>query len=239
METVQSSIPKSEILTQTYRLADKIFGQPFQISGHIQVHRAFFPGTVSSTNPGRDDYMLTYFLPMSGLTTTMRRGIIARDVLLEMGVPENPEDLDEKAFREALVRFAGKNLRLCLLMIRPLYDLVDEHGFDAGKKKVGKFLYKRQKLCKGAGCGHNHGISYRYNLDPELGHISTYTQEMTPSHVRFAANLVRAAIRLAQVAGVDEKEVDWAVGVTDALEAAVDTPTRSGRVSGCGPVQIR
>lgn len=233
VEMVHASIPNPAVTTRSFLLGDKVFGKPFPNSGYAQIHRPFFPATVSSTNPGTDDYMLSFMFQMAGITRDFERANMVRDVLFEMNVPETLEEFDEAAFREALTRFASKNLRLSLLLTKPLYELVDQYGFDNARKKVEKWLYKDQKLQKAGGGGFSGlGIGYRYRLDPTMGQISSYTQEMTPGHVRFALNFVRAAIRLAQAAEVGEDNVNRAVLRVDALEASLDDGYRGREAEG-------
>ncbi len=169
------------------------------------IHIPFHPGQVVHYEEGETGYWYALSFLRLGFV-----GRISREVLMELGVPDEvrPEDV-EKGLR----RVAEKYLKLVRLYIRPLLDLLAEHGFEKGKTMIEK-AYTKEMLLKMETDSHGRAIPRakirsgdrivdERAMIPGHGYVSYQTQELTPTLVRLVAGVYRRTCDFAEQAGVD------------------------------------
>jgi hypothetical protein len=191
-----------------------------------QVHVPFWPGGVTSHHFGESDY---------GIVDPFLRHIwysgLVRQVLLELDVPSQitPEDIEE-----GLRRVGEKHLKLTRLMIQPLVDLLEEHGLDEARKMIQKANARDTLLERVADVGKPKGDAkiapdFVYAkpegirgpkedipsiLGPDFavikGHglVTVQTNELTPTHIRLVANVLRAACNFAELTKADPRLIE-------------------------------
>ena len=211
IETVQATLPDQKLINEARLYAVDNFRK------WTHVHRPFFPGAVSSTNPGLDDYYLTFMYSVLGAIWPQALTSIYRDVLFELDVPD---EITKQEFQKGLKRVSEKNLKLMLKFLQPLHKLIEEYGVDEARKRVTKAISKDEVLSKVGGVSYGERFLGRYKLEPELGFVSSLTQKMTPSHIRLGVNFLRSAHRLAEASGADVTLIAEAKKLEEALEAA-------------------
>jgi hypothetical protein len=204
---MQASMPEAKLLTEA-------FNQEFDYMlglGHPQVVNVpFSPGHIEYSIPIQTNLSI-----VKSFVTPPAQGDLIRDLIMEMGVPE--EITTEKA-RQGLRRLGEKYLRLTRISIRPLLDLLVEHGYDQAKNMIQKaylkdMLIRSEKDSEGRQI-HRFTVYAGDALEKDVafvpGHgvVSEETQELTHSHIRLIANIYRAACGLCEQLGGDNQLID-------------------------------
>jgi hypothetical protein len=192
-----------------------------------QIHIPYWPGGVTTHHFGESDY---------GIVDPFTRHIwysgLVRQVIMELDVPENitPQDIER-----GLRRIGEKHLRLTRLMIRPLVKLLKEHGIKEGTRDIEKAHIRDKLLERAAGTGQaskgetitSPNLVYARPkgiktgpkedvpdvLGPDFavirGHglVTAQTNELTPTHIRLVANVLRAACNFAELTKADPKMI--------------------------------
>jgi hypothetical protein len=218
-ESLVSSLPESELFTETIMGIENAF----QESGREiePIHIPFIPGRGVYYIPGQDDFWISLEF-LRGLI----HGQLSKEVLMELDVPEEvkPEDV-----RIGLRRVAEKYLKLVRRRIKPLLNLLEEHGFNEGKMMVEK-AYLKEKLLKQNTDPEGRAIPRieirrgeklidERAVVPGHGEVSLQTQELTPSHIRLLANVYRATSNFAEIAGGDPQLITICRKEADQLES--------------------
>ncbi len=215
-----SSLPESEPFTDAFRQVFEVFTT--NDSPDI-VKVPFMPGKIHLHGKAFDEsFLVRSFLGQGGGYF----GAMAREVLLELGVPESvtPEDV-----RAALVRIAGKRLRLTRQFMRPLIVLLEQNGYEKAIAVIEK-AYLRDKLLKQAEDGDGRMVPrvgarigektiWELAMVPGHGMVNNQTQELTPSHIRMAASIYRSACDFAEKVGVEEELVTNCRKEADEIES--------------------
>jgi len=169
-----------------------------------QVHRPFNPATVTTYRAGFNDFQL-----VQKYLTWPFYGELLRDLLLELGVPDKVTDEELKI---GLRKLGEKYLRLTELSLQPLYDEVNKSGFIEARKRIEKGLLRDRLLevesVPRADIYWGERLLEKRRILPHHGLVTLQTEELTPSHVRLAANILLAACRFAEFVGVDSNRVN-------------------------------
>jgi len=203
IEAVQSTAPSADAFTETWLEAFKFALQSAPIAE--QVHRPFNPGAVTTYHSSYHDFQL-----IQSFVTWPFQGAIIRDLMLELGVPEK---VTEEQIKEGLRKLGEKYLRLTELSLQPLYDLLINYGYVEAKKKIEKGILRDRLLettenVPRADAYWGERLLEKRRIIPRYGLVTLQTEELTPNHVRLAANILLAACRFAHHMGVDPKKVE-------------------------------
>jgi hypothetical protein len=186
-------------------------------------------------HPGRGDYSIFGLADYVAMVNFLRwplMGGISKDVLMELDVPE---EVSVDDIRRGLEIVGEKYLRLTRMNIKPLLDLVEEHGFEAARRMVEK-AYLREKLLaqETDASGNNIPRRARFRGDklvgqqaivPGHGAVTLQTYELTPSHIRLLASVYRSACNFAQQAGGDAGLIETCREEAARLESCIETQT--------------
>lgn len=205
IETVQSTVPSAGVFTETYLKGFKYALQSDPSPVTEQVHRPFNPGTVTTYHPGYHDFQL-----IQSFVAWPFQGAIIRELMLELGVPEK---VKEEQIKEGLRRLGEKYLRLTDLSLKPLYELINNFGYVEAKKRIEKGLLRDRLLettenVPRADVYWFDRLLEKRRIVPHHGLVTLQTEELTPNHVRLAANILLAACRFAHYMGVDPDKVE-------------------------------
>ncbi len=215
------SLPESELFTETSIEVMNRLVKPDQEPELINI--AYHPGLVW-------DYLYGYsdFLPVYHFLRWPLRGDLVREVIMELNVPDKvgPRDVEE-----GLRRVGGKYLRMVRVNIKPLLNLLEEHGFEEARTLVEK-AYLRDKLSRQETDPGGRRIprEERYKggkpvkywaVIPGHGAVTHETGELTPSHIRLLANVYVAACNFAQHVGADPELVETCRKEAEQLESFV------------------
>ena len=215
-----ASLPDSEAFTEAMVTIENIFASPDREIEPIMI--PFHPGRVDHYYPSHDAYVVNLFLKGSAVHP------LAEQVLMELGAPERvtPEEV-----KDGLRRVCEKYLKLTRNRIRPLLDLLEEHGFEEGKKRIEK-AYLRDRLLEMKQDEKGRRIPRRTALRDEQrriqavvpghGEISLQTQELTTTHIAFLVSVLRTACNLVENAGGDPQLVNTCIQEADKLESYIE-----------------
>jgi hypothetical protein len=215
---MQASMPESKLFTEA-------FNQEFNYMlslGHPQIVNVPF-------NPSHIQYNIpieTYLSIVKSFVTLPAQGDLIIDLLMEMGVPE---EITTEEARQGLKRLGEKYLRLARISIKPLLDLLLEHGYEETRNRIQKaylkdMLIRLERDPEGRQI-HRFTVYAGEALEKDVafvpGHgvVSEETQELTPSHVRLIANIYRTACDLCEQLGGDDKLIDECRGEAAQLES--------------------
>jgi hypothetical protein len=201
-----SSIPEAKVYTDaTIEIANQLVkpGQDIQL-----IYTPFRAGDVFNSTPGYSDFAVTtQFLKWPFMEN------LVGEVLMELDVPDEvtPQDI-----QRGLRNVALKYLRLVRLSIKPLLDLLKEHGFEDGRGMIEKAYHSdrllkqetdptgrripRHERRRGVGKTVPWGASATI---PGHGLVTPQTQELTHTHIRLLGCVYRAACNLAEHVGGD------------------------------------
>ena len=217
IETVQSTVPSPDAFTETFLRFFKYALQFTPSPLAEQVHRPFNPGTVTTYHPGYHDFQL-----IQSFVTWPFQGAIVRDLMLELGVAEK---VTGEQIKEGLCRLGEKYLRLTDLSLKPLYDLINNFGYVEAKKRIEKGFLRDRLLetenVPRADVYWGERLLEKRRIVPQHGLVTLQTEELTPHHVRLAANILLAACRFAKLVGVDPERVKECSHKAQALIQAV------------------
>jgi hypothetical protein len=202
VEAIQSTLPNPEVFIEAFIRSAKIYGN--QMPPAEQVHRPFNPATVTTYHTGFNDFQL-----VQKYLTWPFYGELLRDLLLELGVPD---EVTDEELQNGLRKLGEKYLRLIELSLRPLYDEVSKLGFIEARKKIEKGLLRDRLLEMesplSADIYWGERLLEKRRILPRHGLVTLQTEELTPSHVRLAANILLAACRFAEFVRVDSSRVN-------------------------------
>jgi len=216
IEAIQSTLPNPEVFTEASVRLFKLL-ERLAVSAE-QVHRPFNPGAVTTYYKGLHDFHL-----VQRYLTWPFQGTIVRDLLLELNVPDKVTDEDIK---NGLRRLGEKYLRLTELSIQPLYDEIVKFGYEKAKRRIEKGLL-RDRLLKTtddvprADVYWDKRLLKKYRILPSYGLVTLQTEELSPSHVRLAANILLAACRFAELVGVNPERIKECVHKAQVLIQSV------------------
>lgn len=174
-----------------------------------QIQRPFIPGAVTSFRVMPNDYLtVRQFLDAPG-----NMGFVT-DVLLELGAPD---DITEEQFMVASVKIIEKYLRLITKMMKPFHEVVK-----GGKPYLTSKASMKPKLLSGENVVtvmFDDLILDKRVYDLEHGLVNFQTEQPNESHVILAANILKAAIRLAKHADVEKHLIEEAEEMLKTFEA--------------------
>ena len=156
-------------------------------------------------------------------------GRISKEVLMELDVPE---EVTIEDVRMGLKRVGEKYLKITRINIKPLLDLIEEHGFEVTRRMVEK-AYLREKLLAQETDSSGNNIPRRaifrgdklvgqQAIVPGHGAVTLQTYELTPSHVRLLAGVYRSACNFAQQAGGDAQLIASCREEAERLESSIE-----------------
>jgi hypothetical protein len=196
----------------------------------IQIRRPFATNTVSSTIPtDHDRRTLETFLDES-----IENGPIVREALLEMGTTEL-DRVGEAEFNAAAGEVAAKQLRLAMLVLKPLVEYIEENGFADCHLAIGKSYYKDEMLK-----AHSGFVSFgdllidRPIWDPDIGYVGYQTEKLGIHHIRLATGFLRAGVSYAERAQAHPETIQEAKHLADLLDAAAENGYRGKEEEGTG-----
>jgi hypothetical protein len=221
---MQASMPEARLMTEAF---NEEFNYMLGL-GHPQVVNV-------PLNPGHIQYNIpieTNLSVVKSFVTPPAQGDLIRELIMEMDVPE--EITTEKA-RQGLRRLGEKYLKLTRIHIKPLLDLLVEHGYEQTRNMIQK-AYLKDMLIRSEKDSEGRQI-HRFTVYagdvlekdvafvPGHGVVSEETQELTPSHIRLIANIYRTACDLCEELGGGQDLVEEFRSEADKLESFAETET--------------
>ena len=154
---------------------------------------------------------------------------IAKEVLMELDVPD---EVTAQDVERGLSRVGEKYLRLVRMNIKPLLDIIKQHGSNEARKMIEK-AYLRDKLLQQKKDSTDRIIprttSFRGDklveeeaVIPGHGVITLQTQELTPSHIALLATVYRSTCNFAEQAGGDPQLIETCRKEAAQLESCVE-----------------
>jgi len=197
IDMFKQSIPSYKVLNKTYAFEMKMFeGQkPFLFIQPFQV--PYFPEKEEDTKSrlgisdaggivGRDWLLIESFF---------ERELLAREVLFELGVPD---DISEQEFREGYRRLMEKYVKLILKTIEPFYQRVKAGG------EVGKWSrsLEKEKILVHSFVGTPEGLISESGIGEDYEEIGDKTIPLQPEHFYTALGLLKTAKRIGEQAEI-------------------------------------
>ena len=182
-------------------------------------------------HPGRGDYSIfglaDYLVACSFLRRPMM-GRIAKEVMMELDVPD---EVTVEDVERGLRTVGEKYLRMVRMNIKPLLDMIKQHGFNEARRMIEK-AYLRDKLLQQEKDSMGRVIprttSFRGDkpveaeaVIPGHGVITLQTQELTPSHITLLATVYRSTCNFAEQAGGDPQLIETCRKEAAQLESSV------------------
>ena len=204
-----ASIPESVPFTETKVTIDSIVNAPDQRIEPIMI--PFHPGHADHHYPIHDATIVDIFL------RAVPADFLTEQVLMELGAPENvtPEEV-----KGGLRRVGEKCLKLTRIRIKPLLSLLEEHGFEKGRRMIEKAYIRDKLLSMDQEQGDRRiprrtlirqGRSTTIHDDmviPGHGDVSPQTQELTPTHIGLLVAVYETACNFAELVKGDVRLVE-------------------------------
>jgi hypothetical protein len=219
-----ASLPESVPFTETKITIDNTINSPDQQIEPIMI--PFHPGQVDHHYPWYDADVVDLFLGATPPDT------LTEQVLMELDAPEK---VTPREVRRGLTRVGEKHLKLTRIRIKPLLSILEEHGFEDGRRMIEK-AYLRDKLLEMEHDQKGRRIPRRTFLRqgrrtvvndravvPGHGDVSLQTQELTPTHIALLASVYRAACNFAELVGGDAQLIGACREEAARLESYIQT----------------
>jgi hypothetical protein len=230
--SLNPSLPEAKPITETHiEVLGRLVPLPPRPGMLEFVHAPFHPGCGDYSILGLADY----YVACSFLRWPMM-GRLAQEVLMELGVPEG---VTAEEVERGLCSVAEKYLRMVRMNIKPLLELIQQHGFDEARRMIEK-AYLRDRLLEQERDSTGRILPSRRSymgdrlveheaVVPGHGVITLQTQELTNSHIRLLAAVYRSTCSFAEQAGVNPEVVEACREEASQLESYIEPQVREER----------
>jgi len=219
-----ASIPESVPFTVTKIAIDNTVNAPDQRIEPIMI--PFHPGQADHHYPWENASTVDIFL------RAVPPDFLTEQVLMELGAPEEvtPEEV-----KDGLRRVGEKYLKLTRIRIKPLLSLLDEHGFEKGRRMIEK-AYIRDRLLAMEQDQVDRRVPRRTlkrqggsttiaddMVIPGHGDVSPQTQELTPTHIGLITAVYESACNFAELVEGDAKLIETCREEAQRLKSYAET----------------